>query len=1341
MKKRFSIIAIVISSVAVPALAQVNLTPAQLQPPGNTAWTLNTLDINGTVAFKLLVEHTGSASANSFYFDTQKNGFPGSVGTTTDDAVLFTAADGPGKIATVSVPPNANLSLFHDITNISGVFLSGPDGVLNTEDAYLNSNPVYNFTRQGPVQLIKYYGADPFTSYTFTAWGQTVHLGSGFIAFIFVEEDHTPNYDYNDMIIGILPPCDKDADCNDGLFCNGVEHCAFQTTATGGVCMGGTPPVCDDGVGCTANECKEQPGGYTCLYKPHDQDCDDGDQCNGKEVCDPVRGCLPGKKLNCDDGIACTSDTCVKGMCVNKPVDSLCSDGNVCNGAEICNRNKGCTPGTPLVCGDNLFCNGVELCDPVAGCLPGTPVNCSHLSGVCVTGICDEQIDACVAQPAGDNTPCSDGLYCNGAEVCLGGQCVGGNPVDCNDHVNCTVDSCDEATDSCVHTPDHELCDDDLYCNGVETCDPVLGCKPGTPPLCDDQLACTVDSCDEQSDSCVHAPNDALCDDGLYCNGVETCDPLAGCIPGIPPVCDDGIDCTTSRCDEATDACVHQPNDNLCLDQNVCNGVETCDPQLGCQPGTPLICDDGLYCNGVEICDPAAGCLPGLPPVCDDQISCTINACDEATDSCVYTPDDTLCDNGQFCDGLKVCNPVSGCQDGPHPVCDDGVDCTTNRCNTTLGACEFIPDDSFCQNGLFCDGEEVCDPVLGCVDRPDIICNDEVDCTIDECDEEIDLCVYTPDDSLCDDGLFCNGSETCGPNGCEPGGPPCAKECNEVDDNCEPICDCNETFCTPYECIEDVCVPEDPPDCDDELPCTIDRCDAVLNACVHEPDHTLCSDGEYCNGAEICDPLLGCIPGAIVNCDDQIPCTFDACNEEKDVCTHTPDDSICNDSQYCNGIEICHPIEGCLPGTPPNCGDNIPCTVDTCDEATDTCVNTPNGAACQDERYCNGVEICHPTQGCIPGTPVICNDGVDCTTDECVEATDSCASTPNNAFCQNGLFCDGTEVCHPTQGCQPGSAPPCDDGLACTSDSCDEPTDQCVNTCIPPQITCTDQVFECDDVGPFDPPDVVDPCNPNAVANCTDVTTPGKLPQEYTVTRTCSYTNKCGASNSCPQVIRVEDTTPPEIECPPDERVECDAVIVPGQPIVSDNCATEIKVNVTVEEIIGDCTPNTAGISPPPKLIRLNTFTASDGSGATFAEGTTADGDTSGNSASCTQRVEIIDTKPPVFIACPGEVAGCVGLPLSFTPPTCSDTCGPCSVVCTRSDGLPMNAPVPDDPLTVRCVATDECANASAPCDVEVSTVLCDDIPTISQWGLVVLTLLLLIGAKLRFARPQYVTC
>jgi hypothetical protein len=148
------------------------------------------------------------------------------------------------------------------------------------------------------------------------------------------------------------------------------------------------------------------------------------------------------------------------------------------------------------------------------------------------------------------------------------------------------------------------------------------------------------------------------CSDGNACNGIEVCDPVLGCQPGTPLNCSDG---------------------------NVCNGIETCDPVAGCQPGTPLSCGDGDVCTGFETCDPVTGCQPGSPLACGDN---------------------------NPCNGSETCDPVTGCQPGTPIVCPIGSTCSpvTGGC-IPIGAC----DPALCDDGDPCNGRETCDPVAGCV--------------------------------------------------------------------------------------------------------------------------------------------------------------------------------------------------------------------------------------------------------------------------------------------------------------------------------------------------------------------------------------------------------------------------------------------------------------------------------------------------------------------------------------------------------------------------------------------------------------------------------------------------
>lgn len=180
---------------------------------------------------------------------------------------------------------------------------------------------------------------------------------------------------------------------------------------------------------------------------------------------------------------------------------------------------------------------------------------------------------------------------------------------------------------------------------------------------------------------------DAECDDGLFCNGVETC-VGQGCSSGTPVLCSDGVSCTTDVCDEATDTCVAPPNDALCSDLSVCNGVETCGP-TGCSAGTPLNCNDNNACT-TDSCNAATGCAT-TPVTCNDNNVCTTDSCNPAT-GCATTP--VVCSDNNECTN-DTCDPVTGCafSNRTGSCTDDGNACTSDVCNA--GACTH-PDNGSC---------------------------------------------------------------------------------------------------------------------------------------------------------------------------------------------------------------------------------------------------------------------------------------------------------------------------------------------------------------------------------------------------------------------------------------------------------------------------------------------------------------------------------------------------------------------------------------------------------------------------------------------------------------------
>jgi hypothetical protein len=124
-------------------------------------------------------------------------------------------------------------------------------------------------------------------------------------------------------------------------------------------------------------------------------------------------------------------------------------------------------------------CSGFDEACREASCDPAGP-----------DGNCD------LLAPVNEGLPCEDLQFCTVDDVCLNGVCTG-TADGCSDDIECTVDSCDEEADACVNTPDHEFCANDAFCDGVETCDPALGCLPGEYPCGAGEW------CDEVGDACV----------------------------------------------------------------------------------------------------------------------------------------------------------------------------------------------------------------------------------------------------------------------------------------------------------------------------------------------------------------------------------------------------------------------------------------------------------------------------------------------------------------------------------------------------------------------------------------------------------------------------------------------------------------------------------------------------------------------------------------------------------------------------------------------------------------------------------------------------------------------
>lgn len=179
--------------------------------------------------------------------------------------------------------------------------------------------------------------------------------------------------------------CGSSMMCTHADTCAAGMHCAATGCVTGSSCM--LDIECEDHIDCTLDSCGST---HTCNHDALDSRCADA---GAGYTCMAGMGCVRtgcAVTADCDDHVACTLDSCSSmHMCVHDLVDTLCTTA-----------------------GDHCTLSG-----------------CSHLPSTCTS-----------------DPDCSDGLFCNGDEICLSaelGCSAATTPRSCDDSDPCTMDMCD----------------------------------------------------------------------------------------------------------------------------------------------------------------------------------------------------------------------------------------------------------------------------------------------------------------------------------------------------------------------------------------------------------------------------------------------------------------------------------------------------------------------------------------------------------------------------------------------------------------------------------------------------------------------------------------------------------------------------------------------------------------------------------------------------------------------------------------------------------------------------------------------------------------------------------
>jgi hypothetical protein len=173
---------------------------------------------------------------------------------------------------------------------------------------------------------------------------------------------------------------------------------------------------------------------------------------------------------------------------------------------------------------------------------------------------------------------------------------------------------------------------------------------------------------------------------------------------------------------------------------------------------------------------------------------------------------ETSCYNELKVGGKVVgsCKGKRACGDTGLKACDAEVP-TKEVCDGTDNDCSGAPDDNVCDDGQAC--------------------------TTDACDKD-GKCLNTATNGKCDDGNPCTVADNCGSGACKGATNTCDDANGCTTDSCVPGEGCKHTKINGCnKCEKDA-------DCNDNKGCTVDRCLSLSESCANVPK--ACDDGDSC---------------------------------------------------------------------------------------------------------------------------------------------------------------------------------------------------------------------------------------------------------------------------------------------------------------------------------------------------------------------------------------------------------------------------------------------------------------------------------------------------------------
>lgn len=596
-----------------------------------------------------------------------------------------------------------------------------------------------------------------------------------------------------------------------------------------------------------------------------------------------------------------------------------------------------------------------------------------------------------------------------------------------------------------------------------------------------DGLSCTTDACNGAG-TCAHTLQSSSCLISGVCYTNTTANPSNACqwcasamstsawtSRSSGTACtSDSLSCTTDACDGAG-TCTHTLQASTCLISGACYAESANNPSNTCQQ-----CKSATSTSAWTNASSGTSCA-------SDGLSCTNDLCDGAG-TCTHTLQSSSCLIGGVCYASGATNPLNACQTcqpatstsawtatATGGACaDDGLSCTTDTCQA--GVCTHTLQPLSCVIGGACyangalsaTGCQSCQAAVStsawtnlsngtaCVD-------DGLTCTTDTC--QAGSCIHTLQANYCTIGGICYASGAFNPSvdcqSCQPATSTSAWTALSVGQTC---------LDDGLTCTTDVCTKHgNNTTCDHNAGNAGTVCRASAGACdVAETctgSSTACPSDGYQAATVVCRAAAGACDKAELCPGNGPSCPSDAYQAAGYVC-RAANATGCDVAETCSGASTTCPNDASAADGTSCPDDGNSCTVDLCQGGS--CSHTATATSCNISGACYSKGVTNPANSCQACDPTanpvgwtFLGDGSACATDALSCTSDVCGSglcthqlVANT--CAIGGACYATGATNPANSCQScapatstsawstvaNGAACTDDGLACTSDTC-----------------------------------------------------------------------------------------------------------------------------------------------------------------------------------------------------------------------------------------------------------------------------------------------------------------